>query len=266
MTVLILKLLAAPALVGAATVTARRWGPRPGGVVSAFPAIVGPVLLVGAVEHGAAFAGREATGTLLGLVALSAFALAYAHAARSTGWRVSLLAGWAAAAAVAAPMRGIDADLAPALALAVVSLAVAHRGLRSAPAQARLAAAPGWDLPLRMALTALVVIALTAAASRLGAVTGGMLTALPVLASVLAVFTYRRYGSAALGGLMRGMIEGMAGFVTFCALIAGLAASAGAAVAFTTAALAAIASQALLLAPHPPLPRARLAGRRRQSA
>src|SRR6185295_3110480 len=42
---LVLELVVAPALVGAATLAARRWGQRTGGLVSAFPAIVGPVLL-----------------------------------------------------------------------------------------------------------------------------------------------------------------------------------------------------------------------------
>ncbi len=67
----VLQLLVAPALVAAATLAARRWSPRVGGVVSAFPAIVGPVLLIGADAHGTAFAARAATGTLLGLVALA---------------------------------------------------------------------------------------------------------------------------------------------------------------------------------------------------
>src|SRR4051812_45463233 len=94
-----IEVVLAPALVGAATLAARRWGERTGGLVSAFPAIVGPVLLVTALEHGAAFAARAASGTLLGLVALSAFTLAYARAARRLRWPASLAAGWAAAGA-----------------------------------------------------------------------------------------------------------------------------------------------------------------------
>ena len=70
--------------------------------MSAFPAIVGPVLLIEAQTQGAAFAARAAAGTLLGLAALSGFAVAYAHAARRAGWRTSLVAGWAVAASVAA--------------------------------------------------------------------------------------------------------------------------------------------------------------------
>src|SRR3954468_2789753 len=61
----VIEVVLAPALVGAATLAARRWGERTGGLVSAFPAIVGPGLLVTALEHGAAFAGRAASGALV---------------------------------------------------------------------------------------------------------------------------------------------------------------------------------------------------------
>ena len=54
MLVALLELVVAPALVGAATLAARRWGEGIGGLVSAFPAIVGPVLLIAAHQHGSA--------------------------------------------------------------------------------------------------------------------------------------------------------------------------------------------------------------------
>ena len=43
-------------LVALSTVAAARWGHVIGGVLSAFPLIVGPVLLVAAERHGTAFA------------------------------------------------------------------------------------------------------------------------------------------------------------------------------------------------------------------
>jgi hypothetical protein len=250
----ILELLVAPALVGASTLAARRWGQQIGGLVSAFPAIVGPVLLIAALEHGPAFAARAAGGTLLGLVALSAFVLVYGRVATRAAWPGTLAAAWAAAAVAATAAGAIGADLAGALAAATVSLVVAHRLLPDAPAAS--AAEPAldaaqtptlaarWDLPLRMALTALLVAALSAAAAAFGPVAGGILAALPVLASVLAVFTHERHGPAALAELLRGMLRGMAGFVVFCALVAALLERSGIAAAFAFAALAAVAAQA----------------------
>jgi hypothetical protein len=261
----LLELVVAPGLVGAATLAARRWDERVGGVVSAFPAIVGPVLLIAALEHGAAFAGRAASGTLLGLVALSGFAVAYGRVARTAGWLVSLAAGWAAAGVLGVTAGALALAPVAALGAAAVSVAAAHRalgapepdprdpGAATAAAEGhsavRLPAVAAWDLPARMALTALLVLALTATAGRFGAVVGGMLAALPVLASVLAAFTHAQCGPRALAELLRGMLAGMAGFVSFCAVVAVLAQPAGIAAAFTIATAVAVAAQVATAVP-----------------
>jgi hypothetical protein len=242
----LLELVVAPALVGAATLAARRWGQRTGGLVSAFPAIVGPVLLVAALQHGAAFAARAANGTLLGLVALAGFALVYGLVAGWTGWRWSLALGWAAAGALGLAVAAVAAGPPVGLLVAAASLALAYRllpgvGQGALPAEPVV---PRWDLPLRMALTALLAVSLTAAASRLGPVVGGVLAALPVLASILAAFTHARYGAGAVVELLHGMLGGMAGFVSFCALVAALVEPAGIAAAFAVSAVAALAVQA----------------------
>ena len=107
-----------------------------------------------------------------------------------------------------------------------------------------------------MVLTAVLVVSLAAAASRLGPVVGGVLAALPALASILAVFTHEQHGAHALVVLLRGMLSGMAGFVVFCALVAVLAERAGVGATFTAAALAAVCLQgaAARAATRPPLP------------
>jgi hypothetical protein len=250
-----LQLMVAPGLVGVSTLAARRWGLRLGGLVSAFPAIVGPLLLIDAHEHGTAFAAKAASGTLLGLVALSGFALAYGRTALRAGWRTSLAAGWAAAAGIAALLAAVDAGPLAGLAAATLSLVVAYCLLPSGAAALAVSSAPRWDLPLRMALTAALVVSLAAAATRFGPVAGGLLAALPVLASVLAVFTHEQHGAAALCALLRGMLSGMAGFVVFCVLVAALVDRVGVAATFTAAALAAVAVQAATARARAPLAR-----------
>jgi hypothetical protein len=247
-----LHLVVAPGLVAASTLAARRWGLRLGGLISAFPAIVGPVLLIAAHEHGTAFAAKAASGTLLGLVALSGFALAYGRTALHAGWRTSLTAGWVTAGAIALLIAAVDAGPLPGLAAATLSLVVAYRSLPAGAAPVAAPPASRWDLPLRMALTAVLVASLAAAATRLGPVVGGVLAALPVLASVLAVFTHEQ-GAGAICALLRGMLSGMAGFVVFCALVAVLVDRAGVAATFTAAALAAVAVQAATARARPPL-------------
>jgi hypothetical protein len=49
------------------------------------PAIAGPILLVLALQHGPAFAGKAATGTLLGIVALIVFVLVFAWVGKRQG-------------------------------------------------------------------------------------------------------------------------------------------------------------------------------------
>jgi hypothetical protein len=247
----LLEILIAPVLVALSTLVGRRWGAQAGGLISAFPAVVGPVLLIIAQQRGDLAAERAASATLLGLVALSSFALAYARSARRKRWPTSLAAGWACAIA-AASIAGwslAGAGVAVALTAAVVSIALARTVLPRRAAQPELgsSAPPRGDVATRMALTAALIALLTVASELFGPVVGGMLAALPVLASVLAVFTHRVHGSDATIGLLGGMLTGMAGFVAFCAAIAVLAAPAGTAVAFAVATVCAVAAQALML-------------------
>ena len=248
---LALTLLVAPALVGAATLAARRWGQRLGGLVSAFPAIAFAVLLIDAHERGPEFAARAAGATLLGLVTLSVFLVVFGRVAERAGSGRSLVAGWAAVGGVAACIGGVEFGPAACLAIAAVSLAAAYFALPKATDQIPAAPSKGppppplrYELPLRMAATAGLVAALSAAAAELGPHVGGILTALPVLASVLAVFTLAQHGGPALQDLLRGMVTGMAAFVVFCALVAALVQPAGTATAFAAAVLGALAAQA----------------------
>lgn len=244
---ILIELLIAPALVAISTLVARRWGSRAGGVVSAFPAIVGPLLLVLALAHGPSFAARAANGTLLGLVSLAAFALAYGRVARARGWRVSALAGWLAAA-LAALLAGTLAGGAgsPAgLLIAGGALAVACRALGAVEAEPAEPRARRAEIPLRMASAALLVALLSAAAGALGALAGGMLAALPVLACVLAVFTHREQGGSQAIALLRGMLAGMASFALFCQVVAVAVVPCGIAVAFAAATGVALAVQAI---------------------
>ena len=48
----LVELLVAPLLVGGWTMACRRGGENVGGLLSAFPAVVGPVLLILALERG----------------------------------------------------------------------------------------------------------------------------------------------------------------------------------------------------------------------
>jgi hypothetical protein len=239
----VVQFVVAPLLVLAASLAARWWGPAVGGLVSAFPAIVGPVLLIGAYRHGAPFAAEQATGTLLGLAALSGFALAYGRTATNVSWPLSAAAGWAAAAAAAGLAGVLGAGLLVALLAATVSLAVAHQAIPATRRPEDRLAGPRGELVLRMALTALLVASLAALAGWLGPTAGGIIAALPVLTCILAAFTHARHGGVAAAQLLRGTLAGMAGFVAFCWLVAAIVNDAGVALAFLAATGAALGIQ-----------------------
>jgi hypothetical protein len=231
-------------LVAVSTIAAARWGHVIGGVLSAFPLIVGPVLLVAAERHGTAFAAQTAAATLLGLIALSGFALAYARSARRLRWRSSVALAWLAAAALGTLAGQVEAGLVGGLVAATGSLGVALWALPAGRGRRVTVVAPRWELPLRMALTAAMIVGISAAAGRFGPAVAGALAALPTVASVLVVSTHSQHGAEAVLDLLRGMLGGMAEFVLFCALIGLLVEPAGVAAAFVLATAAAVLVQA----------------------
>ena len=76
-TILLLKLLLTPTLLGLVSLAGRRWGPAVSGWIIGLPLTSGPVSLFLAIDHGTAFASRAAEGSLLGLISLAAFCLTY---------------------------------------------------------------------------------------------------------------------------------------------------------------------------------------------
>ena len=98
-----------------------------------------------------------------------------------------------------------------------------------------------FDLTLRMAATAALVLILTGAAGALGPHLSGLLAAFPVLASVLAVFTHRQDGPDAAAVFLRGLVAGLGGFSVFCFVVAEVLPSASIGVAFALATVAALA-------------------------
>ena len=99
---LLVKLVLAPTFVVCASLIARRYGPRTGGLVAGLPVVAGPILLAYALAHGSSFAAGAAAGTLLGLVSLIAFSVLYARLAPRLPWLPCMLAGWLAFAALTA--------------------------------------------------------------------------------------------------------------------------------------------------------------------
>lgn len=164
---LLAEIMLAPVLVGCSSAASWRWGARAGGLMSAFPAVVGPVLLIIAQERGDAFAAGAANGTMLGLASLGAFAVTYGWVASRARWRLSLLLAWASASLVATVLGWSAGGLAfPAgLCVAIVSLTFAYAAMPRVAAGTRERHEPGRAQSARgrMVLTAVLVAALAEA-------------------------------------------------------------------------------------------------------
>lgn len=246
MGVLATKLLLAPAFVVAASLAARHYGPRIGGLVGGLPVVAGPILLVFALDHGPVFAAGAAAGTLLGLVSLLAFIVVYAHLASHVRWWWSLVLGWGAFFAMTAALSAVTLGADSALAVVLVAIALTllvlpqPRGERSGSV-----ALPAWDLPLRALSALALVLALTAVAGQLGPKLSGLLAPFPVITSVLAVFTHAQHGERELHLIMRGLVVGFVAYALFCFVLAVSLEALGIADGFLLATLAALATQAV---------------------
>ncbi len=217
MTLLAVKLLLAPTFVVGASLAARRFGARVGGLIAGLPVVAGPILLAYALAHGRAFAADAAAGTLLGLVSLVAFVVVYARLAGRVFWGASMLAGWLAFAAATVVFAAVSIPTGVALAAAGAALLI---GLASLPRPGRdpraHATPPSWDLPVRAGCALALVLTLTAVAGWLGPQLSGLLAPFPIIATVLATFTHAQRGADEAVRLLRGLISGFGAFALFC--------------------------------------------------
>jgi hypothetical protein len=221
MSLLILKLTLAPGLVVATTLAGRRWGPRVAGWLGGLPVVVAPILLAITLEHGSSFGARAAGGALLGLLSLTGFVLAYGWCARVMGWLPAAAIGWAVFLISTLALDQIDPPNWVSFVLVCSSFAAAAALLPRAPAEPPTAA-PRFDLLLRAAATAALVLLITGLAGALGPRLSGLLAPFPVLATVLAGFTHAQDGPAAAAQLLRGFATGLVAFAVFCFALAEL--------------------------------------------
>ncbi len=246
-TQLLVKLLMAPVFVVAASLAARRFGPRVGGLVAGLPVVALPILLAYALAHGSGFAAGAAAGTLLGLLSLFAFTVAYGRLASRLAWLPAMLLGWSAFAVSTALLSAVS--LADGLALAVVLAAIgAGLALLPHPAGGPPAplAPPPWDLPLRAVCALALVLTLTAISGWLGPQLSGLLAPFPIITTVLATFTHVQRGAPETVRLLRAMMSGFGAYALFCFMLAVTLRDLGTAAGFALASSIALAAQALV--------------------
>lgn len=211
MPILALKLVLTPVLIGLSGLVARRWGPSVGGWLIALPLTSGPVLFFLAIEVGPTFAASVAVGALAGLAAIAAFCVAY-PAVGPRGPHVAVLVASAVYVAAGIALQPVLAtSLVVVLGVVLVAIVVALRALPPVAVRARAHRHPRWELPGRMALGTVLVLAITGLASSLGPGWTGVLATYPLYLAILTAFTHHGAGLPAGIDVLRGLLLGLFG-------------------------------------------------------
>ena len=197
-----------------------------------------------AIEHGTGFAAAAAVGSIASVIAQGVFALVYARTARR-GVIVALVAATLAFAVTGAASSLVAATPTVMLVVAwLVLVLVAWLMPRRARTEA-LPPPPPWDLPARMVLATVLVLAITTLAPSLGPFPSGVLSGFPLYATVLGVFAQRVVGPAAAIEVMRGLGAGLFAFAAFFFVISSTLVTLGVASAFALAVGVILALQAV---------------------
>ncbi|HEU5287351.1 MAG TPA: hypothetical protein VFV20_03030 [Candidatus Limnocylindria bacterium] len=230
-----------------ATLLGRRFGQQIAGWLIAFPWTSAPVSFFLALDHGPEFAATAAKGSVAIAVGEVAFAVGYSRVKR--GWLLSLLAGSVGYVLAGVAFGFVDLPVLP-LALVVGVLVILGGRLLPPPAPTTRVAhvVPRWDLPARVLLTTALVLGITLVAPRLGAYGSAIVASFPLYGCVLAVFAERHGRHADAVDVMRGMVSGLFGYMSFFIVIALALVPLGTVLAFALAVLTVLVVQGITLA------------------
>jgi len=217
-----LKVAIAPVIVLSVSYLQRRFGDRFGGWLIGLPITTGPFLLIIGIQEGVVFAGKTAHGVLLGQMALIVFCWAYAYAAPRHSWQTAIAIGTFACLLTGFFVTSFKFSIwitAPALIL--LWLLAMKFWPRSSDFTQKIAP-PRWEIPVRIVVTLVLLISLSALAPHVGAKVAGALSTYPVIASVLGAFNQRRFGAPATVSTLRGLMQTLPitmGIIFFLSLV-----------------------------------------------
>ena len=202
---LALKMAMTATIVVIASVAVERSGPFIGALIASLPTAAGAAYIILAIEHPPAFIAASAVGSLAAGAAVSIFALAYAVLAQRHGIIASIGLATLVWFAGAAALRLVDWTPLSAVALNAVVFAI------TIPASARYrgAAVPRekikrtrYDIPLRAATAALVVVIVTTASHSIGSFASGMFAVFPIVMGSFVVILHPRLGGPAAASVL----------------------------------------------------------------
>jgi hypothetical protein len=223
-----LELLAAKIVLSAGivigiTVAAERLGPRIGGLLAATPQFSVIALVFFTIEQGHAFAAETAFWTIPGVCATVPFFLAYLAASgrhprsRLGSIAVGILAGSVVFVAFTAVLGLVSLTRIAVIVVATLVCLAAGFAVRSLPDTAPLArvrTSPGL-LAVRAAVSAAMVIAITAAANVLGPKWSGLVSGYPVNSLPIIAILHFHYGRETIRPIVKLWPAGAFGICLF---------------------------------------------------
>lgn len=266
MEILLLRTALAPCLVLLVSLVARRVGPLWGGRLLGAPTTSGPFIAVLCLGSGTATAAHAAHGSIAGQLSVACFCFAYGRIAPRRRPLITLLLSLAVVAAAAGLEVVCGDEVWPAAALALVLVLINLPKPAPTAPPASVPEQPAPDSPSwrpiagRMAVSGVIVFASVTVARVAGPFLGGLLSALPVLLSVMAPSLHRSSGAGAAVELLRGALTSVAGTLAFLLVLCAALIPLGAPAAFAPA-LAALAAADRLVRRATVRPAGRTVGR-----
>ena len=244
---LLFKLTVTPVLVGLASLAARRWGSTFAGMISGFPLMTAPIAVFLTVEQGTAFTANASVGILIALIGVAAYAAGFVLAAQFGSWPVAIalsyltffVVSWLAQTLIVSLWLAA-AGAYGAILLTVICFPRNHHARGPS-------AVPSWEIWLRMASTALMILLVTTIAAAMGPVWTGIISTVPVIATVMATFTLARWGKDPTVVFLRSMMLSMFSFATFFVVVALLIEAVNPVLAFVVATIAAVGLSPIVL-------------------
>lgn len=220
MPLLVIKLILTPTLITLVTLAGRRWGPSVSGWLVGFPLTSGPVSLILALQNGAPFAAKAAAGMIGGQGAVCVYCVAYALFVSRFSWQVSAALALGVFFLAALVLNQFTLTLLPVFLVVVAIILLGLRLVKPVRRPLVSIVPPWWDVPMRMLLAALFVLALTSASTAVGPQVSGLLSPFPIFGVILTSFAHRQQGSDAAHKLLRSTIQSALAFISFF-LVAG---------------------------------------------
>ena len=237
---LIFKFTVTPILVGLASLAARRWGNRVAGLIIGFPLMTGPISIFLTIEQGAQFTVNASIGILVALVGVAAFTLSYVLAARYCSWlsSIAIAVGIFVTTSVLAAPYLTTHETAALAAYGTILLALVLMPRPNATSDKLKV--PGWEIWFRMVATGLMIALVTSIAQLVGPKWTGIIATVPVMVTIMVIFTHARFGHQTASVFMRSMTLSLFSFATFFVVVAYARQSLNPALSYTLATFAAV--------------------------